>query len=236
MKFRWRAIAKAIHIEALTMVDMTKGHIIPACISYQNELTRLLYQKKACGNYDASLEEHLLGGIAKLSSCLLKKLTALEEALLKSKEEEEILAQASFYRDKIFSVMAELRLTVDELETLVARKHWHIIPACISYQNELTRLLYQKKACGNYDASLEEYLLDGIAKLSSCLLKKLTALEEALLKSKEEEEILDQASFYRDKIFSVMAELRLTVDELETLVARKHWPFPTYAELLYSVV
>ena len=123
-EIQMESYCKAIHIEALTMVDMTKGHIIPACISYQNELTRLLYQKKACGNYDASLEEHLLGGIAKLSSCLLKKLTALEEALLKSKEEEEILAQASFYRDKIFSVMAELRLTVDELETLVARKHW----------------------------------------------------------------------------------------------------------------
>ena len=123
-EIQMESYCKTIHIEALTMVDMTKGHIIPACISYQNELTRLLYQKKACGSYDTSLEEHLLGGIAKLSSCLLKKLTALEEAILKSKEEQEILAQASFYRDEIFSVMAELRLTVDELETLIAKKHW----------------------------------------------------------------------------------------------------------------
>jgi glutamine synthetase len=56
------------------------------------------------------------------------------------------------------------------------------------------------------------------------------------LESKEEKDILAHASFYRDKIFTAMAELRLVVDELETLVARKHWPFPTYAQILYSVV
>jgi glutamine synthetase len=33
-----------------------------------------------------------------------------------------------------------------------------------------------------------------------------------------------------------MAELRLIVDELETLVAKKYWPLPSYARMLYSVV
>ena len=115
---------KTIHIEALTMVDMVKGEIFPACIDYQNDLTKLLERKKTCGEYDASLEEHLLGNIAKLSSCLLRKLSVLENALLESKEEREILSQASFYRDRIFAAMSELRLIIDELETLVARKHW----------------------------------------------------------------------------------------------------------------
>jgi glutamine synthetase len=119
---------KTVHIEALTMVDMVKGEIIPACIDYQNDVAKLLKQKKACaaaaGDYDASLEEHLLGNIAKLSSCLLKKLSALESALLESKEEGDIAAHALFYRERIFTAMLELRLVVDELETLVAKKHW----------------------------------------------------------------------------------------------------------------
>jgi glutamine synthetase len=72
--------------------------------------------------------------------------------------------------------------------------------------------------------------------LSACLLKKLSALETALLESKEERDVYTHARFYRDKIFAAMLELRLSVDELETLVARKHWPFPTYGEILYSVV
>jgi len=115
---------KTLHIEALTMVDMVKGEIIPACIDYQNELAELMERKRACGEYDASLEDHLLSSIAKLTSCLLKKLTVLESVLLESKEEQDILTQASFYRDKVFGGMSELRLIVDELETQVAKKHW----------------------------------------------------------------------------------------------------------------
>ncbi|MDR0516761.1 MAG: glutamine synthetase III [Fibromonadaceae bacterium] len=116
---------KTLHIEALTMVDMVKGEIIPACIDYQNEVAKLLGRKKACASEcDSSLEEHLLMNIARLSSCLLKKLIVLENAILESKKDREILAHASFYRDNVLSAMLELRPVVDELETLVAKKHW----------------------------------------------------------------------------------------------------------------
>jgi len=122
------AYCKTLHIEALTMVDMVKSLIIPASVDYQRELVDLLRQKKAAfgDNIDISLEENFLNNISKLSSSLLKKLTVLESAILETKEEREILAQASFYRDRIFTAMSELRLIVDELETLVARKYWPI--------------------------------------------------------------------------------------------------------------
>ena len=118
------AYCKTIHIEALTMVDIVKGKIVPACIDYQNDLAQLLKRKKSCGDFDTSLEEYFLHRIAKLSSKLLKKLIALEDAVLESKEERDLLAQASFYRDTVFSAMSKLRFVVDELETLVAKKHW----------------------------------------------------------------------------------------------------------------
>jgi len=119
------AYCKTLNIEALSMVELVKGKIIPACVDYQRELIDLLRQKKAySGNLDVSLEETLLNSITKLSASLLKKLTTLEDALLGSKEDREILAQASFYRDKVLAAMSELRLIVDELETLVARKYW----------------------------------------------------------------------------------------------------------------
>jgi len=115
---------KTIHIEALTMVDMVKGEIIPACVAYQTDLSKLLECKKTCGEYDFSMEAQMLGGISKLSSCLMKKLKNLEDAILQSKEDRDLSAQGIFYRDKIFAAMSELRLIVDELETLVAKKHW----------------------------------------------------------------------------------------------------------------
>ena len=111
-----------------------------------------------------------------------------------------------------------------------------IMPACISYQNELTDLLYRKKACGAFDCTLEEHLLDNIARRSACMLARLGALEDALLGTREAETPDALAAYYRDHIFTAMAALRGVVDELETLVASKHWPFPSYADLLYSVV
>jgi glutamine synthetase len=116
---------KTLHIEALTMTDMVKKEIIPACIGYENELSQLLYRKKACGGYDCALEEHILGKISNLSACLLKKLDILENTTLEAKTECcDALSLAKFYHDRVFGAMSELRLVVDELETLIARKYW----------------------------------------------------------------------------------------------------------------
>ena len=117
---------KSIRIEAFAMTDIVKGEIIPACIAYQNEIIKLLAQKKAFtnNNYDSSMEEQLLGSISKLSACMMKKLKILEDVLLESADEREALTHARFYRDRVFTAMAELRLIVDELETLVAKKYW----------------------------------------------------------------------------------------------------------------
>jgi len=117
---------KTLHIEALTMADMVKKLVIPACIDYQNELVALLERKEAFGRYDVSLEEHLLKNISALSTNLLKRLLTLEEAILKSKKDREILALARFYRDEVFMAMTGLRIIVDELESLVAKKHWRL--------------------------------------------------------------------------------------------------------------
>lgn len=116
--------SKTLHIEALTMIDIVKKEIFPACVSYQNELVQLSISKKTYGECDCTLEDHLLGKISELSACLLKKLNSLEVTVLETKFETDALALARFYRDKIFRAMNELRLTVDELEMLIAKKHW----------------------------------------------------------------------------------------------------------------
>ncbi|MDR0303479.1 MAG: glutamine synthetase III [Chitinispirillales bacterium] len=115
---------KILHIEALTMTDMVRKEIIPACFAYQNEIAKLLANKKACGNFEMLLEERFLGRISQLSSCLLKKLDVLESMLIEAKAEKEILDSAKFYRDKVFTAMSELRLIADEIETITARKYW----------------------------------------------------------------------------------------------------------------
>lgn len=115
---------KTLHIEALTMIDLVKSKIIPAVVSYQTELTTLLCQKKSCGSYEATLEEQVLSKASKLGGGMYKKLATLEDVLLAAKSDREILEQAAYYRDSVFLAMNELRLVVDELETITSSKHW----------------------------------------------------------------------------------------------------------------
>jgi len=111
-----------------------------------------------------------------------------------------------------------------------------IIPACVDYQNDLSALVGRKKSCGEYNASLEGYLLERISILSGSLLTRLIALENDIGISFDQNDLLTRAEYYRNRILTDMAELRLVIDELETLVAKKLWPLPAYADLLNSVV
>ena len=122
-----------------------------------------------------------------------------------------------------------------EALTLVDMVKSAIIPACLAYQNELAALLEKKAVLKNFDDTLETYLLRRISTLSRGLLEKLNQLEDNLAEYGEAREILPQALFCRDKILTGLTELRQIVDKLETLVAKKYWPYPTYAEILYSV-
>lgn len=117
---------KTIHIEALTMIDIVKKEIIPASIGYQNELASLLKRKKTIGEFESTLEEQLLKKISLLSTCMFEKLESLENSLLQTKSNDDCLALAKFYRDVVFNNMSELRLLVDELETVIAKKYWSL--------------------------------------------------------------------------------------------------------------
>ncbi len=44
-----------------------------------------------------------------------------------------------------------------------------------------------------------------------------------------------QADYYKEMVLPSMQELRAVADELEGLVAKEFWPYPTYGELLFSV-
>jgi glutamine synthetase len=45
---------------------------------------------------------------------------------------------------------------------------------------------------------------------------------------------IEKASTYRQKVFNAMEEVRKYCDELERIVPKKLWPFPTYADILFD--
>ena len=119
--------SKIIHIEATTIIDMVKKDIIPSCFSYLNELATTANHKKAFNeNFDCSVEENLIEKISNLLSCLYKKLNVLEKSTIDVSGEEDSLALAKYYRETVFINMQNLRGVVDELETLISKKHWSL--------------------------------------------------------------------------------------------------------------
>jgi glutamine synthetase len=121
-----------------------------------------------------------------------------------------------------------------EAFTMVELLKGSIIPAVLAYQQELVNLLNAKE--GNFNASLEKFLLEKISNLSAELLKNGNALDKILAeKSGIPKDLPQLADYYSNKVIPAMQDLRKVVDELETLVAKKHWPLPSYGELLHSV-
>ena len=115
---------KTLNIEALTMIDMAKKDYLPAVSRYSHELSDTIIAKAACGDVDSTYEKELLAKISKLNTAAYKKVQKLEEATLKAKEITDTTALSMFYKDSVFSAMSELRITVDELETMVPAESW----------------------------------------------------------------------------------------------------------------
>jgi glutamine synthetase len=118
---------KTINIEALTMIDMTYKNIIPAAIAYQNELAGLIEKKSGLGcKASTVLEEAQLSRLAKLSEPLYMRLTALSEAAAAAKQITDSLKAAKAHRERVFTALNELRMTIDEIELIMSKKHWDI--------------------------------------------------------------------------------------------------------------
>lgn len=123
-----------------------------------------------------------------------------------------------------------------EALTMIDMVKKYIIPSVLSYQGEISEIANSKKQLNpNLKCELEEKLLSKLSRLGNYLYAKLDTLETSVLNAKTHSDLLESAKYYRESIFINMQHLRGIVDELETLIAKDHWPLPTYGELLFSV-
>lgn len=126
-------------------------------------------------------------------------------------------------------------LNIEALTMLEMAKK-SIIPAVCSYSKSLTETALNKKSlCSDIDCSVELNIIKKISSLNACLLKKLDELDSSLLESKNYTEVKENAEFYKDTVKVKMQEVRAIADELETIVGKEYWPFPSYADLLFSI-
>ncbi len=121
----YETYAKTVHIEALTMIDMAKKQIVPACIKYQTSLADSINAiRSACPSVDVSVQETLMGAIAENLKKTYTALGMLEKVTAQAEAMEEGPQQGKFYHDVVAKTMAELRAPADKLEMLVAKEAW----------------------------------------------------------------------------------------------------------------
>ena len=114
---------KAVNIEALTMIDMTKREIVPAVEAYVAELLSTSAAKRAA-DIACRYETETATRLSALTDLMYDRCSALEKAALGLKDIESVGAQADYIRDEILPKMAALRVAADEAETLTAEKYW----------------------------------------------------------------------------------------------------------------
>ena len=114
---------KVLHIEALTMLDMARQDILPAVSAFAKELCDTATAKNALG-VEAVYETETVARVSKLTTAVLTEVRTLEKASDDAEEIVDVLTRACAYKDNVLSAMSALRESVDELETLTARKYW----------------------------------------------------------------------------------------------------------------
>ena len=125
---------------------------------------------------------------------------------------------------------------VIEANTMVDMAKREIIPAVEAYVMELAKTISLKKSVNEMLAcQYENSLIKRLSSLTDQMAFQTDALENALIKIQDAEDIEEQACELRDTVLTRMQELRIVCDEAETVTAKKYWPFPTYGDLLFSV-
>ena len=121
-----------------------------------------------------------------------------------------------------------------EALTMIDMASKQIIPAVVKYTKSLADTVIAVKEAGA-DASVQAGLLAGVSAKLAETKAALGKLQEAEDKANAMGEGRAQAFVYKDEVKAAMDALRAPVDELEMLVDKEVWPYPTYADLMFEV-
>ena len=128
------------------------------------------------------------------------------------------------------------KTVVIEANTMVDMAKCSYAPAIEKFTAYMAGNAASKKAI---DSSIPcEYEIGIVKRLSVLcdrIIKSADELQSAIIKLTDAENIDSEAYMIRDSILPKMADLRASVDEAETITAKDFWPFPSYADLLFSV-
>ena len=136
------------------------------------------------------------------------------------------------------TIMEEYVKTLNiESLTMTSMVLQEVIPAVSGYVSSLAGAVASKRSVlEGLPCTAESRLIEKLSELLDRAYIQVEELGDDLCDPHtKSENILTAATHYRDTVIPAMERLRATVDELEQNVAREFWPYPTYADLMFSI-
>jgi len=174
----------------------------------------------------------------------LPELKNMVEAVSALENEKNI---AMFEKLGVLSRAESSALTEIRYETYVKQMHIEshamlnitnkqLIPAVIGYATELARSINSiRGAWAGADVSTQQERLETISTLLSKAHSAESELAEVLERVEAMKNVRAKAYAYENEVRTLMDSLRSPLDELEKLMDKKHWPFPSYGDMLFDV-
>lgn len=123
-EIQYESYAKAVNIEARTMINMATKQIIPAVIRYTTVLADSIHSVGSIEGMDVSVQTEILKKCTDYLREAKEALNDLTEVTDIAAEMEDGRDRAVYYQKTVFPAMNRLRRPVDELEILVDKKMW----------------------------------------------------------------------------------------------------------------
>ena len=128
------------------------------------------------------------------------------------------------------------KTVVIEANTMVDMAKCSYAPAVAKFTAYTAGNVATKKSIDStIPCEYETSMVKRLSVLCDRIAKNAVELQNAIMKLEDAENIDRQAYMIRDTVLPKMADLRAAVDEAETITAKDFWPFPSYADMLFSV-
>lgn len=158
------------------------------------------------------------------------------------KENVEVLVKQKIFTEEEvryrLDILLEIysRIIYTEALTMLEMARQEILPAALEYSRVLSDGLLKKTQCDlKLDLSADEELIKKICRETGRLYKAIEELDKAQEGAAAITDPMAQARAWHERVIPAMDAVRGPADELETLTAKKYWPVPTYADLLFSI-
>ena len=143
--------------------------------------------------------------------------------------EQESLARYNAYAERYVKQISI------ESRTLIDIVNKNILPSALKFANLLADHIEKNSKYGKAFIKEQEELLKDVLSNVTALRKETKSLEKEIARVSNEENLPKQTDLAKEKLVSGLEALRVPCDNLEKIIDKDLWKFPTYTDLLFKL-